>query len=270
MNDLVITIGLISFPGLIATLLADKLVVHTARWGTFKYSVYTFVFGLMSYVLLQILNYLVGYFGYSLIYLNPAHKILQIWSVLTAHKTAVSLPEVAWATSLSPIIAVIAIATVNLKLLNKLATHLKITTKFGDENLFSYFLNLSGVNWVYVRDRENNLSYRGQISSFSENDKLQELVLSDVTVYTNLESDELYKVPMIYLSKPLGSFLIIEAAPDTTTGDKDEERDQRRLNQNPSKGRRKTNNKHKDTASASASKEKIVLTSNYAIKGTAE
>ena len=234
MNDLAITIGLISFPGLIATLLADKLVVHASRWDTFKYFVYTFVFGLLSYVLLQALSSIVSAVGYRLIYLDT-DAVLKTWSALTSANATVNFPEVAWATLLAPVVAIVAIVIVNLKLLNKIATYCKISSKYGDENLFSYYLNLSGIEWIYVRDISNNLSYRGQIYSFSEADQLHELVLADVTVYSYDDSSELYKVPMVYLCKPAGTF-IIEATPDLVIGDCDEERDQRRLNADPGEG----------------------------------
>lgn len=227
MNDLAVTLGLISFPGLIATLLADKLVVHTIRWGTFKYSIYTFVFGLSAYVLLQAIASSVGWLGYTLAYLPPKTHVLQTWGVLTSGSAGgVRLAEIAWATALAPVVALFAIATVNLKLLNKASARLKVSDKFGDENLFSYYLNLAGFDWVYVRDIANDLTYFGKIHSFAETEHLQELVLSDVTVYSCKDSDELYRVPMVYLSKPLGFFLI-ETAIEPTNGDSDEEGHQR-------------------------------------------
>ena len=237
MNELAVTIGLISLPGLIAAILSDKLVVHTARWEIFKYSIYTFVFGVGSYGVLQMLSSAAHALNCHLPFLVAGKPTLETWTVLTTSGAKPILAEIAWAAALAPLLALLAIQAVNRKWLNRLAQKARVSAKYGDENLYSYYLNLNVVNWVYVRDIANNLSYRGQIYSFSETPALQELVLNDVTVYSYLESEELYQVPMIYLSRPLGA-LLIEAAPDPSNGSNgNEERDQRGHSPNPGEGR---------------------------------
>ena len=49
---------------------------------------------------------------------------------------------------------------------------------------------------------------------------MQEIVLSEVTVYRYEDSAELYSVPTIYLNKKLGQF-IIEAIPENLLGEYD-------------------------------------------------
>jgi hypothetical protein len=75
-------------------------------------------------------------------------------------------------------------------------------------------MNSKEVNWVYVRDKENGLTYEGFVVSFSENAAAHEIVLSDVKVYRYEDSVELYSVPSIYLSGTIGKF-VIETAPGT-------------------------------------------------------
>jgi hypothetical protein len=216
MNELAVTIGLISLPGLIATILADKLVVHIVRWEAFKYAVYTFVFGLGSYAALQALVLLLHLGERHLPFLPSEEPILATWAVLTTKGAQPALAEIVWATTLAPVVATVAILLGNRKWLNRVAQALRVSAKYGDENLYSYYLNLQGVEWVYVRDLPNDLSYRGIIHSFSETQQIQELVLREATVFQNKEGVELYSVPMLYLSQPLGSF-IIEAAQEVTT-----------------------------------------------------
>lgn len=57
MNELAIAVGVILFPGLITAVICDKITVHSPRWGSFKYSVYSFIFGVSCYVALQGLAY---------------------------------------------------------------------------------------------------------------------------------------------------------------------------------------------------------------------
>lgn len=77
------------------------------------------------------------------------------------------------------------------KLINLFGKWIKLTNKYGDENLYSYFLNAKDVDEVYVRDI-NNLTYHGLIDSYSENDEIKEIVLVDVVVYDYETSKELY------------------------------------------------------------------------------
>jgi len=206
-NDLAILVGLISFPGLVATIICDKILVHTERWGSFKYLIYTFIFGVASYLSLQLFSALLGSIDRHLPFLST-NPTLSVWSTLLDHSSKPQWGEIAWATLIAPLIAGLAALAVNKKIVNKVVQKLGISDKYGDENLFSYYLNSPDVAWVYVRDIQNNLSYRGLVRSFSETKEIQELVLTDVTVFDYKESDELYRVASIYLTKPIGAFII--------------------------------------------------------------
>ena len=110
---------------------------------------------------------------------------------------------------------------INYKVFNKLAQKINVSSKYGDENLYSYYLNAKEIDWVYVRDIENNLTYQGRIESYAENDHMQEMVLYDVTVFRYQDSVQLYSVPTIYLNKEMGKF-IIEAIPKELLGEEND------------------------------------------------
>jgi hypothetical protein len=211
MNELAVTVGMILFPGLIACIICDKITVHAPKWDSFKYSVYSFVFGVICYLLLQTV-----YFGWWLLACHAKTPMdtynLDVWSIVDIPKGSVNLAEVFWATILAPVVAGLAAWTVNYKFVNKIAKWLRLSDKYGDENLYSYFLNSQDVDWIYVRDIQNKLTYQGRVVSFSENSSMQEILLSDVTVYSYETSDEFYSVPFLYLAKTGGTF-IIEAVP---------------------------------------------------------
>ncbi|WP_298218334.1 hypothetical protein [Halothiobacillus sp.] len=213
MNELAITVGIILFPGLIAAVVADKITVHSKSWGSFKYSIYSFIFGVLCYVFLQGITLTWWLITHSFFPSLTFESItLDVWSVITSNKVVISPSDVLWATALSPLVALFAAYIVNHKLINRFAQHHGISRKYGDENLYSYFLNLQNIDWVYVRDIQNSITYQGRLVSYSEAEDMQELVLSDVTLYSYVESEELYSVPFLYLSKPRGTF-IIEAIP---------------------------------------------------------
>ena len=137
---------------------------------------------------------------------------LDVWSLVTDGRMRIDLLEVFAATVLSVPVAFVGAFLINYKIFHKLAQKLRISQKYGDENLYSYYLNAKEIDWVYVRDFERKLTYQGRVVSFSENEKIQELVLSDVTVYAYDDSTEYYSVPNIYLCREMGRF-VIEAIP---------------------------------------------------------
>jgi hypothetical protein len=221
MNELAIAIGVILFPGLITAVICDKITVHSPKWGSFKYSVYSFIFGVSCYVELQVFAYLwnlvAAHAFPTLLLVSPT---LDVWTIATTQKASIDPSEVLWATILSPSVAAVAALAVNHKFINRMAQKLRISSKYGDENLFSFFLNAQNIDWVYVRDILNKLTYQGRVVSFSEADDMQELVLSEVTVFSYETSDELYSIPLLYLSKARGAF-IIEAVPPELLEEKD-------------------------------------------------
>jgi len=87
-----------------------------------------------------------------------------------------------------------------------------VTSKYGDENLYSYFMNMKENEWIYVRDKENNLTYEGRAGWYSEREQVHELVLHDVIIYRYEDSARLYSVPTVYLSREIGK-LVIETVP---------------------------------------------------------
>jgi hypothetical protein len=70
----------------------------------------------------------------------------------------------------------------------------------------------------YVRDSEKGLTYQGRVVAYSETDHIQELVMSEVTIFRYVDSALLYSVPTIYLTKEMGKF-VIEAIPKNLLGD---------------------------------------------------
>ena len=252
MNDLAVLIGLISFPGLIATVICDKLLVHAERWNSFKYGIYTFIFGVGSYVVLQFLTWSISLFSRHLPFLSE-RSALGLWSTLSSGKD-LHFSEVAWATGLAPLIALAAVYCVNKKHMTRLAQKLGISNKYGDENLFSYFLNSPDVLWVYIRDPGAGFSYRGAVRSFSETKEVQEITLTDVTVYSYEDSDLLYQLDSIYLSKLLGTFTIESpsSAQMESSNGRQENPSTGRSGTRPSQRRRNKRNKSAATSAPAA------------------
>jgi hypothetical protein len=153
MNALAVSIAVILFPGLIATVICDKIAVHCERWRAFKYSIYSFVFGVSAYAAVQLIYWLCELIACSA--LTP----LEVWSIATSQQGDINLWEVLWASLLSPVIAAVATLVSGQKWLTRFAQWSGISNKYGDENLLSYYLNSQEIQYVYIRDPSINQTY---------------------------------------------------------------------------------------------------------------
>ena len=203
------------FPGIIAAVICDKIIVHQPKWNHFKFGIYSFVLGVTCYISLQGFGFILDLIYTKYFCLKNIHwSHLKVWNFISDGNTNLKVLEVFQATTLAIPIAYFASWVVNYKLFNKISQKLRISNKYGDENLFSFYLNAKEVDWVYVRDIGNDLTYQGQVVSYSENENIQEIVLSNVTVYSYKNSDEYYSVPSLYLCKNMGSFIIETIPPE--------------------------------------------------------
>lgn len=208
MSQFAVTLVVIMFPGIIAAIVADKITSHS-KWDSFKFGLYSLVLGILSYSLLQAISLTFDFFiddGFS-----SRWNWLSIWDRAAKADSKVNPYEVGCAVFLSFPVAFAASFAINHKIFNKAASFLRVSKKFGDENLFSYFMNGDAIDWVYVRDRNSNLTYEGQVMSFAENDTCHEIVLGSVKIYTYDTSEFCYGVPYIYLCKAIGE-IVIESA----------------------------------------------------------
>lgn len=204
MNHLVVAVFVLLLPGLISTIIADKICVHAQPWSSFKYTIYSFVFGVFSYILLQLIISSFGLFPSPINFLPDLAGELSVWSFASSDTFEVDLREVFAAALLSPVVGFAIAWVYNQKFLNEMAHNLGISRKYGDENLFSYFLNSPAIDWVYVRDAEREVMYRGRVHAFSERENIQEIVLFNVTVYGYNSGEESYSVDNIYISREAG------------------------------------------------------------------
>ena len=88
----------------------------------------------------------------------------------------------------------------NYKLHFKIAQLIRLTRRFGDQDVWSYLFNSTDVEWMTVRDHKRNLVYDGRVRFFSEDEKPAELYLQDVKVYDNASGEQLYDVAGMYIS----------------------------------------------------------------------
>jgi hypothetical protein len=111
--------------------------------------------------------------------------------------------EILWALVIGAALSIAWLYFAKYKLLTRFLQWVGATRKYGDEDVWDFTFNSrdEAVEYVHFRDLENKLVYAGWVNSFSESDKVRELVLLDVIVY-DFDGMELYRTPRLYLARP--------------------------------------------------------------------
>ena len=112
------------------------------------------------------------------------------------------LVEVLWAIGLGVVLAIGWLYFTRYKTLTRCLQFIGATKKYGDEDVWDFTFNSSdaAVEYIHFRDFANSLVYAGWVNTFSETDKLRELVLLDVIVY-NFDGQEVLRTPRLYLAR---------------------------------------------------------------------
>lgn len=194
-SELTLKLILLLIPGSIACIIYERLTIHK-QWTSFKFVTNSILFGAMSYLIAGVI--------FSTFTCDKSFE--SFWDNLPTKDIPYNV--ILKSSIVSIIVGFVSTGIDQYKLINKFGKYIKLSNKYGDENLFSYFLNAKEVDEVYVRDIENKLTYHGFVNSFSETDEIKEIVLLDVVVYDYETSTELYALDKIYLSKSKENLII--------------------------------------------------------------
>lgn len=152
-----------------------------------------FLFGMATYTALFLIYSFYGKtFGYAAL-ANAPEKVdfLQLKD------------EIAWSIPLSFVLSVLWLWVVRCRLLMKFLHKIGASSRYGDEDVWSYTLNSdkAHVEYVHFRDLENGYIFAGWINTYSESEEYRELLLRDVIVYDE-EGSEISRPKHLYISRP--------------------------------------------------------------------
>lgn len=216
-STLTLKLIIILIPGAISTFLFDALTTHK-EWTPFKFIINSILMGIIAYLLLQGTEWLYSH-AYNIFSKNKmTSEPLHIWSSLSDSKS-IPYEEVALGAIFGFLVGLAATALYFYKVLNKFSKWLRLSNKYGDENLYSYFLNAQGTRIVYVRNVKLNITYYGYVKAFSETENISELVMTDVSIYDYQATRKFYDVDQIYLSFAKTDVIIELANPKEENGE---------------------------------------------------
>lgn len=121
--------------------------------------------------------------------------------------------EIIAATTASIVVAFVWSYAWYYKLLTKLARFIRASDRYGDDGIMAAFLSSEQLHekgeWLIVRDHSTDIFYYGFVHAWSDsNDEQRELILLDVTDYSNINGSFLYQTEYLYLERPKGVLLI--------------------------------------------------------------
>lgn len=137
-------------------------------------------------------------------------KNLTVWKTFDNTLVTIPLQEIIITLCISVLTSTVVIWVYNKKLAIVLfRRYLRLTSRSGDDGVWSTFLNSQQVHWVFVRMKDTGITYFGRIHAFSDPGAPQEIVLEDVSVYSTVERTEhLYDLKAVYLPLEFGKFSI--------------------------------------------------------------
>lgn len=193
LSGFLIRIMFLALPGIIGSILYRKLKGKTSL-KDWEDVLEFFLFSVLSYAL----------YGLGIEFLNGigwTHTTVTSVEAFSDEKIPIAWHEIGIASLIGIILAFIASTLHTYKAINRLGRSLRVTTRFGDEDVWHYLNNIRNLNWLFVRDHKLGLIYFGWILVYSSSGEERELLLRDVRVYSNSTNDFLYEVTLMYLSR---------------------------------------------------------------------
>jgi len=193
----VMGIVLLMIPGIVTNKIVKKLV------GDYEEETWESLVSIFTY---SIINYTIFGLIYNLFNDNKL-ELSKMLTQLAEGSLVTDLKQLALVTLLGIIIAYIIALVSNKKYINRFGQFLKVTKRYGEEDVWNRFHNTNFNDWMIVRDHKLELYYSCIINTFSDNTGLRELILLEVMVY-NSRGDFLYETPVMYIGRETNELTI--------------------------------------------------------------
>ncbi|HEX6040467.1 DUF6338 family protein [Longimicrobium sp.] len=205
LSALTLRVVLLFFPGVVCALIVRALTNRRERTLS-EFLIDSFVLGLGTY--LSLAAFRAGYAGVAHLVRWASPPSITFFDVLTDEHSRISWGEIALSAVVAFLLGAVVSAVVNHHLLFRVAGSLRISRKFGDPDVWSYFLNSPDIRWVSVRDVANDTVYEGAVEAFSDTGSAPELLLRNVTVSRNSTDTKLYECDRVYLARDRSTLIV--------------------------------------------------------------
>lgn len=195
-SELTLRLIFLSIPGIICYLFLFKL-TPTANKNNFEIFLLIFLYSVLSYLVYSLFLYL-----FKIIFCIDIDS--DIITLILTDNSKIEFYHILFASFVAISIALIMSFLTKINFLNKIGQKLKLTAKYGNEDVWHFFHNLSldfkNDGYVVIRDHKYKLTYFGFISHWSESEKERELLIENVSIF-DIDSNKLYDAERIYISR---------------------------------------------------------------------
>jgi len=199
-TELVWKLFLLILPGVIATLML-RYITTSRKYSPFEFVIYSAVLAIGMLITMEI-----AYSMWNIVSIPFRSGVklewslnLNLWDSIFNNKQEIPKVEIFFYYLLSFPFGFIIGLIISKKIVNRILQRTGLTKRYGDNDVWSFYLNLQETDWVTVRDQKNNLSYFGQIVVFSDSEETREIVLQSVDVYQSDKLEKQYSVESVYL-----------------------------------------------------------------------
>jgi hypothetical protein len=116
---------------------------------------------------------------------------------------AIDLKGICLASGIGVFLGLIASRAHRNKWIPRLARAIRVSNRTGDEDLWEFFHDTTNTDWIIVRDHDYHLVYYGGVRQYSESEKDRELLLENVSVYSDEDNIVvfMYETPALYIAR---------------------------------------------------------------------
>lgn len=196
-TEFTLQIIILGIPGIACYFTTSKLIGKIGK-DTTEVFLTIFLFSVLSYLSYSILLYFADIFFKTSFSQDLIKKIF-------VNQKNIKDNDIIGATLTSIAISFVFSYLYRFNILIRFGQKIGATFRYGDEDVWHYFHRVPEVQkndgWVYVRDHKLDLIYYGYISVWSESNECREIIISEVTVFSNSDATELYSAEHIYLCR---------------------------------------------------------------------
>lgn len=208
LSVLTLRVVLLFFPGVLCALVVHSLTIQRER-TTPQFLTSAFVYGVSTYLLLASIREVYAAGAKAGGWKTPPR--VTFFDVLTNERARIAWGEITLSAVVALLLAVLVAAAVNHNVMHRLAERLRVSRRFGQADVWGYFLDSPQTNWIIVRDTQADLLYEGWVDAFSDTGADPQLLLSDVAVYQASTGTKLHDRKRVYLTPRKESVIIEEA-----------------------------------------------------------
>jgi chromate transport protein ChrA len=191
-SELFIKVLLVMVPGILAALFVASFAFER-KWNQFRFILYSAILSVVAYATLGLFQ---------------AQVARKSWEALLGNATDIRASEVLFATLIAVGIALLLSYIIVNKGFFRLFKLLGLTSKYGEESLYSHFLATQTLGSIYIHSLAHNLTYSGWVTHFAEKPAGNEILLEDVDVYEYKTAKFLYKLEKAYICFDSNNFVI--------------------------------------------------------------